>query len=266
MKVFSETRKSRFLNEDTFILGNDYFLVIDGATPLIKTGVVNLAWYMVNYIKKHIDKLSGSIKERLEHLSIKLKDELNIPLDDKAYLPSASLSYVEIKEDFVNIGILGDCEVVIKTKDNKLIRFYNESLSKFDNEALKKQIEIAKEKNISILDAREYIQDILIDNRRRLNTKDGYNAFTIGVDVLSIEEYKIDKNNIQEIYLYSDGFASSFNTFKIYESAEDMFKRSLDLKEEVDKIKQYAFNDLNCNHHPRFKTIDDITAIKIELN
>ena len=36
MKIDALTRKSHFWNEDRFILGNNYYLVIDGATPLIK--------------------------------------------------------------------------------------------------------------------------------------------------------------------------------------------------------------------------------------
>ena len=266
MKVFCETRKSHAWNEDRFILGDDYFLVIDGATPLIKEGNVNLACYMVSYIKKHINSLEGSLKERLEHLSMKLKEELNIPLQDKAYLPSASLSYVELKDNLVHIGILGDCEVVIRTKDDKVLRFNKVDLCRLDALALKKQIEIAKEKNISILSARKHIQELLIKNRRSLNTKDGYSAFTIGEASLDIDEYDVDLNIVKEIYLYSDGFASSFNTFKIYENANDMFKSSIDLKEEIGKIKEAAFSDKYCNKYPRFKKIDDITVIKIQFN
>ena len=48
MKITAKTRKSHYWNEDRFVLGKDYFMVIDGATPLIKTN--NFSW---ENIKKH---------------------------------------------------------------------------------------------------------------------------------------------------------------------------------------------------------------------
>ena len=46
---------------------------------------------------------------------------------------------------------------------------------------------------------------------------------------------------------------------------EEMFSKSLDLEEEIKKIKDQAFLDPYCDKHPRLKKIDDITAIKIEI-
>ena len=56
MKINAFTRKSHRWNEDRFIYGDNYWIVIDGATPLIKTKEVNLARLMVAYIKKNINK------------------------------------------------------------------------------------------------------------------------------------------------------------------------------------------------------------------
>ena len=43
MKITTRTRKSHYWNEDRFVLGTNYFMVIDGATPLIKTNDFNEA-------------------------------------------------------------------------------------------------------------------------------------------------------------------------------------------------------------------------------
>lgn len=264
MKIDALTRKSHFWNEDRFILGNNYYLVIDGATPLIKNKGHNLACYMVKYIKKNIHKYNGSIKTRLEMLSSDIYKSLKTLSDDTAYLPSASLSYVEDKGDEYEIGIVGDCEAVVKKVDGEIIRCYDDSLSKLDDFALSKMIEIAKEKNIDIVDARPFINDILIENRRLQNKENGYNAYTV-LPNFSLNElkFKFKKSDVTEIYLYSDGFSDAFTSLGIYSSYEEMFKNSIDIKEEVNKIKLASYNDSKCNKNPRFKVIDDITIVKI---
>ena len=43
-----------------------------------------------------------------------------------------------------------------------------------------------------------------------------------------------------------------------------MFKKSLDIENEISKIVDVSFNDPFANKYPRFKKIDDITVIKVE--
>ena len=48
------TRKSHYWNEDRIIVSSSFAIVIDGATPLIKTSKINYANYLVKHIKNHI--------------------------------------------------------------------------------------------------------------------------------------------------------------------------------------------------------------------
>lgn len=265
MKINAKTRKSHHYNEDRFIIGNNFYIVIDGATPLVKTGDRNLACFMVNYIKKHINKYQGRIKERLEQLSNDMFYELNIDSDDTSYLPSASLAYVEEIDDYYHVGILGDCEVTFKTYDNEIIRCFTTELTKLDDISLSKQVEYAYKYNIHVIEARKYIQDILIKHRKMINKNDGYFAYTLAKDyVLNEKEFKINKELVKEIYLYSDGFSQSFQHLKIYTSHQEMFKNDLNINDEIDKIEKQAYSDPYCDKYPRFKIIDDITIIKIQ--
>lgn len=257
------TRKSHAWNEDRFVIGKDFYIVIDGATPLIKKDGVNLACLMVKYIKENINKYSGRIKNRLEQISNDLYEKLNLDTNDTAYLPSASLSFVERIGDEYHIGIVGDCEVTAFTKDG-MIRYFDDSLSKLDNISLTNMINIAKEKNINIIDARKDIQDILIKHRRMINQENGYNAYTLGKGFkLNVREYILKVDEVKKLYLYSDGFAQSFTNLQVYKNHQEMFGQITDIKEEVEKIKERAFSDALCNQHPRFKIIDDITIVEI---
>ena len=55
MNVIAKTRKSHSWNEDRYIIGDSFYIVIDGATPLIKKEKMNLACWMVSYVKKYIN-------------------------------------------------------------------------------------------------------------------------------------------------------------------------------------------------------------------
>lgn len=265
MEISARTRKAHAWNEDRFIIGKNFYIVIDGATPLIKNESINLAKFLVSFVKKNINKYKLPIKERLINLSKDAYQYLNLDTDDSAYLPSASLSWVEELEDEYHIGILGDCEVTVITKSDEIIRYYSDNLHKFDSNAINKMIEIATEKRINIIDAKEYIKDILIENRKKINQPNGYSAYTISKNlVINEKSFYIKKDEVKEIYLYSDGFSQSFEHLKIYNSHKDMFKNSLDLDLEIAKIKETAFNDPYCNKYPRFKKIDDITVVKIK--
>ena len=195
-----------------------------------------------------------------------LKNYLN-NTDEKSeeYLPSAGLAWCEIKEDIVNIHTIGDCEVVVITNNGKIIRYVQPELIKLDSLAIKEMIDISKEKSISIKDARKYVNDMLIKHRKMMNKVEGYNVFAPydnpNFNFLSASVEK----NVKYVYLFSDGFASAFDCFGIYNSFETMFKDEIDLKLIIDKIVNVAKSDPDYNLYPRFKLIDDITAIKIKM-
>lgn len=264
MKINARTRKSHYWNEDRFVLGKNYAVVIDGATPLLKNNSFNEACWMVNYLKKNLNKYTGSIKERLLVLSKEAFNLMPVKIKEENYLPSAGMSWVEWDNEFFYVSILGDCEATLVTLDNEVIRCYGSELGLLDNKAIIEMVEIAKCKQIHVKEARPYVADTLLKHRKMVNKPGGYSAFTLSDNpVINEKTFKFAKDKIKEIYLYSDGFASSFESLKIYENHQAMFKDSLDLDLEIQKIVQKSFSDKYCDAYPRFKVIDDITIVKI---
>ena len=264
MKILARTRKSHYWNEDRFVLGENYAMVIDGATPLLKSNNFNEACWMVNYLKKNINKYDGPIKKRLVSLSKEAYNLMPVKIKDEDYLPSASMSWIEWDNEYFYASVLGDCEITIVTKDNEVIRFYGQELGYLDHLAIEEMTKVAKEKNIHVINARPYIAEMLLRHRKMVNKPNGYSAFTLCDEpIFKEKKFKMEKSKIKEIYLYSDGFAQSFEHLKIYECHQDMFVKSLDLEEEILKIVNSSFADPYCDKYPRFKKIDDITVIKV---
>lgn len=262
MKIYAKTRKSHFWNEDRFVIGDNFLMVIDGASPLIKNKKFNEARWLVSYLKVHLKNYKGNIKEKL--LELNKEAYLNMPNKEEDYLPSASMSWIEWDDKNYYINVLGDCEVTCITNNNKVIRYYDDTLTKLDDIAIAKMIKISKEKQIDILSARPYVNDMLIEHRKLANKPNGYNAFVLNSNpIINAKSYIVPKEDIKEVYLYSDGFSEAFGCLKIYNSHQDMFMKSLDLDIEINKIVSTSFKDNRCNNYPRFKKIDDITVIKM---
>lgn len=266
MNIYCKTRKSHRWNEDRFIKGKNYCIVIDGATPLIKSGLFNEARWLADYFKNNVSKYGGTIKNRLLTLCGNAYRDFPAEIKNADYLPSAGACWAEWDENYVYIGILGDCEITALTNDGKIIRYFDGRLRQLDEIAIEKMVSAAKEHGTTVLQARKFINDILIKHRKRANKPDGYPALTISPDSNFHESaFRLIKEDIKTLYLYSDGFSQAFENLKIYPEHTDMFRQIKNIDEEIEKIVTRSFSDPNCDKYPRFKKIDDITVVKIDF-
>lgn len=281
MTVEYANKKSHKYDEDRIVIGNNFYMVIDGATPLEpnerKLTPTEASWF-VRFIKKELErkkwqssnefysyKYDSKVYSKLEKISVDIyKEYLKDGDINPNSLPSAGIAWIEKSDEKVNCYYIGDCEILIKSKSGSIVRVYDERLVKLDNEALNIIIEKAKKENISILQATKESKDVLIKNRRLMNKKNGYPIYTISNNPsfeFGFRSFNLDE--IEEIYIYTDGISQAFDELKIYKTCEEMFSKSLDLKKEIDDIKAKAFKDPNCDNYPRFKKLDDISIIKL---
>lgn len=266
MKVYCKTRKSHCWNEDRFINGRNYGIVLDGATPLKKSGQFNEARWFVDYLKKHITKYDYDIKSRLCALCEDAYHVFPTKIKEDDYLPSAGACWAEWTVEEIHIGILGDCEVTVVTNENEILRFNDDRLRTLDNLAINEMVTAANEYGTTVLEARKFINDTLIKHRKLINKPNGYSALALSPKANICEKYfSLKKNNIKTLYLYSDGFSQAFENLQIYKTHKEMFNQLVNIDEEIAKIVKVSFDDPDCNKHPRFKVIDDITAVKIDF-
>ena len=266
MKIEKITRKCHYYNEDRYVIAKNYFMVMDGATPLIKNGILpsEASWF-VSLVKKHLPDYCEDVISQLNSISKlaydKLK-QLNVP-EQSEYLASAGLSWIELKDNTVTAHTIGDCEVTVRLKNGEVVRVYQNQLIKLDSIALQELKTIAKQKNIPVNMAMKDIKPTLIKHRKLMNKPNGYSVFTPSSNpAFNFSEMQFNKEDIAEIYIYTDGLSQAFDELEMC-SYEKLFSKSVNIKNIVDKIVKKAFSDKNCNKYPRFKTIDDIAIIKI---
>lgn len=259
-------------SEDTYFFNEGFAFVIDGASPLIKNNNSNFITYkfvndikknLIIYLKKNIsidDALKKSLRETL--LNDFSKDFVNNDV-------SAAISILRIRDDYLEIFYLGDCNILIEY-DYDYELFTCRKLEYFDNLAKKKMIDISNIENISILETREHdeIKKQLSKNRSLKNKDNGYYILdTSGNGVNNAYYEKIKLNSIRSILVSSDGFSQAYDTLNIYNDYNSFINdiRIGSLKSIQEDIVRVQNSDKLLNNYPRFSKTDDITAIYMEL-
>lgn len=265
MNIEKFTRKSHCYNEDRFLIKTNLCMVIDGATSLKKTNLKPTdGSFFASEIKRILTHSKSDVLESLNFISKFVFDDNNLSDENNMYLPSAGLAWAEFDDNIIKCHTIGDCEIIIKTKDKKIIRLRKNELINLDNIAKNEMIKIAKSKNISIKESRLLIEDLLLKHRLKMNKEGGYDVFTPSKNPnFKYLDFFISRDDVEEIYIYTDGFADAYMTLGIFDSYQNMFKESLNIQEIVDEIVDKCKKDSNYNLYPRFKLIDDITIIKI---
>jgi len=263
MKVEKYTKKSHSFNEDRFIDGKLIKGVIDGATDLSDKPSYRS--------RSHASKLSKILKDALEKFHGGDEKEYVEFLSRLVYSSapelkaSCGLAFTYFDGETVRLYSVGDCEIAYKLKDGTMHRFKQTDLEKLDGKALAMMVEKAKEKGISVLSARKYINDTLRYHRSLMNTDGGYSVFApMENPTFRPLTLWLDADQVDEILIYTDGFAQSFTTLNILPSFESLFDIS-SVKDVCDQIVKVSFEDKDCNRFPRFKTVDDITVVRIKL-
>ncbi|MFI3260961.1 MAG: non-canonical purine NTP pyrophosphatase [bacterium] len=267
-------------NEDIVGSGDNYIYCIDGATGLSKINIMDKDSDAMWFVKKTaslldtllIDNnksLSDILKQCMKDIESEIllrKEELF--LDDYDY-PSAGIAIARIvNKDNLEILRLGDVLVNIFDKNNNIVNMHDDKLPELDDYAINMQVQLAKENNISVREARNLINDILLVNRKKMNTEDGYfilDPSGNGIDKADIEEFNI--SNLDSISLMSDGYYCISDTYNIVDSFKSlhMEMRLNKLQSLYDKMHSIQEEDLDYNKYPRFKMRDDSSVIFASL-
>lgn len=277
-ETFTMGGKSIDTNEDCVYLCEDYGFVMDGATGLLKeniTGWVSDAkWYVETFKEFLIKKLKES-KELREIMKegIKYVSNLYNNLDRASTVkskPSSGIALFRKKDDKLEYFILGDCQLIVRNKDDKIFKLQLDDLPKLDAININRMVEIAKDKNINVIDARPLINEYLVETRLTQNTNKGYWILSEDVSAVQHALYgTLDISDIKEIIGLTDGFNQLYETFKVFtfeELANLIYKNNVKLEYLYKTLYTLQENDMYCNKYPRFKIRDDATIFNYELD
>lgn len=259
MRVRTHTQKAHTYNEDGIINKSPLYIVFDGATPLFQKDVYqdsSAASQLVDFVIERIYssyQKTKDLKNSIRELSIEAYHHFKIDTDEPSKIPSLGFAAVVDQGEYFDLYSLGDCAISIVRKNGTLERFIDTRVPKLDNE-VKKELLNGK--------TREEVMPLLIRNRNALGT--AYQAFIPSKNPNFIFITKrIKKSNVSKLLIYSDGYYSVRDTFKQIKSHQALIET--DIHSIFNQINEAAYNDKDFKKYPRFKLIDDISVIELNM-
>ena len=271
MKIILDklTTKVHRYKDDNIVIKNNFLYSVINGLPFLHTKEKNLNYTLkfINNIKTGLNKYDG--RTRLAHYLYNLSiDEYNKFKDlkdyDSSYLPGCGLSIVHFEDDYAELYTLGDCYIVYETKDDKKYMLHSQDICDLNASAVDNALSISKKKKFSMKKSLNRINDVLIENRKLLNSNNQFGMFTLSSKPqFRFNHRKVKLSELKYIYLFSDGFASAFQNLKMFDSFEEMFNKDLDIHSIESKIIKLWESDKRLKKFPRLSYKEDISVIKL---
>lgn len=266
MEFISVSSSRAALNEDTYIIGSDYLVVIDGATNLGVKTKYNANWFVLElkkYLKEELDK-KYDIKETLTNSINKIKQQVDSDFNEV----SCSIIIVRKVNDKLQYCSLGDCTGVIEFK-NKVEVFYKTKLEEFDNKSIEVINHTAKQKNISFkeaMDTKEAL-DILVKHRNLKNKTNGYYTLDLSrIGIQYIDIYEFELKDVNNVLLMTDGFDDVITIYHLYNYEEIISViNQRGLEKIVSELYEAQDSDATLDKYNRFKHSDDATCVLAKI-
>ncbi len=270
MDIKAMTRAGSAYNEDRFTCGDNWFLLLDGATSLsgdlislYKTNAVWLVEKICVYIEKNIEKYKSTLDllQHMEKYLIKEFEDLEIDFSEDIE-PTASMVLVRDLDGKIEVTTLGDTSTVVCFKDNRMELIHDPRVKTLDKIALDEMIAIADAENISIREARPRITDILLENRLHKNKEDGYCVVSIYHNMFENRVTNVyDRQSLDKMFVFSDGVAHYYETLGLASDYKDFVNKiqNKSILDIIGEIREVENADMDYNEFPRFKKSDDAT-------
>ena len=271
-QIISEPGKS--VNEDIAFASKDMAWVIDSATGLTETKLTKedsdgewLVKEWDTYLREKLYDLDKTISEivrnGIKEIELKFHKEVGKEFVNPIERPSASVAILRFCNDQIEYFLLGDCTLLYKDINDKVIKIKDDKLEKLDDLAISKMHNIRLKENLTFEEARKAINDTLIANRLLKNREEGY--WTLEFDCEAINHClsgKISASNLKSITIMSDGYSAIFDKYG-YCTEEELMnllyeKGVLDNYKIIRKIEE---DDWEILKYPRFKKGDDSSVV-----
>lgn len=265
-------------NEDAVGYGRDYCFVMDGASCLSGTNVVDpksdAAW-MTGKVRDGLCQLLDAedprpTDELLRQVMAQVREEYVQALRAKGIdapedSPSAGFALFRQRNGKLEFFGLGDCVGIAQFADGRVFCWQDNGLAALDHQVTEEMTRLHESTGISVREAKEACGDMLIRNRNRRNQPGGYWILDLltddGIDNACTAEWDLTKP--VRVGAFSDGFAQLVEVFGQYPDCAALFEgvQQGDLNEMFRRLCAMQDADPEYNEYPRFKHRDDTSAL-----
>lgn len=263
-------------NEDIIGLSPYGAWVIDGATGLNNKNLVSTEsdakWY-VNWWNEYLHqnmKRENSLKEIIKDGIDEITKEYYRLIGDNQVeeldFPSCSCSILKFYDDKIEYVLLGDCTLLVKSNESvKILK--DETICGLDKKVFDHIEKIKGSKDMTLNDKKSEALPLIIENRLKKNTVDGYWALEFSKEAVKncISGY-IEIDDEMKVMMASDGFSCGYDRYEIFGKDEMM---QVAQTEGVDyiykKVREVEKSDNMGIEFPRFKIYDDSSCIYLNI-
>ncbi|WP_182201446.1 protein phosphatase 2C domain-containing protein [Paraliobacillus salinarum] len=278
---------SRPINEDRFVINEqaNIYAVIDGATGLdgglpgklasetFQTHLADAASQdtLLPQMKQANDQLNNLVvsyyKQNFEN-STDVTAAESIPKQKRSTTGIAAIQLNKTNTSFEYVHA-GDCMLFLKFDDGKIRTVTYDMVHHFDQLAIN-QIRTLREQygeTAALSDLRKQVNPILLANREKYNTPEGYRILDGTKEGYEQLEYgQVHLNKVSQILLLSDGLLlPSKDQENNGWEATAMLAFSSGLDALLTEVQKREVEDEACIIYPRLKQHDDKTGILIEM-
>lgn len=265
-------------NEDKITIIDGAAWVLDGATGItgkkITEKETDALWYVEkinNYLINNINS-SKSLKDIMKSAIREVKENYNTyegykNLDEVDY-PCAAIALVRFNNKELEYYVMGDCTLIYKEKDEKAVEIVDKRIIELEERILDSIEKVSKEKEVSILEARKYCDNEVLDVRKMKNRSNGYWILELNEEAIDNGLYgKIDISKEVSISLTSDGFSQYYDTFNLAEGYSEFINivKETNIDDLYNNLYLSQEEDSKCNNYPRLKKRDDSSIVYFEV-
>lgn len=277
MKIDLITDSYKSHNEDGFGFTEKAYWVLDGASALNKNnythGENDVAWvvnWWVLYLEKHIDDMHHSIgdiiKKGVYALNTEFSKFIDVNILTKLDVVSLGIAVVRMNDGLLEYFVLGDVEINIKKKTGTFLSFTDTTIKERDQRVIDLMTnDHSRQEHIVFKGFTTNELELLKKNRSEMNSTSGYYILehdprVISKGIQGTEEIA----TIEEVMIFSDGYAQMYNTFTLSELFQE--SKVMGLEQAVKDLRLREEQDKGMDKFQRLKKHDDVTAIRIILD
>lgn len=211
--------------------------VIDGSDALFPMHITDansdgewLVKELNSYLKKNLMASYLTIGEVMRKAMMDIHRKfLKFPNAKELYdleLPSACVAIVRVRNEKLSYFILGNCELMITYVDGNSVTLCDLRLQELDAKLLEISQDLRKKQRMPLFRARNFMDNLLVENRLRRNVEGGY--YVVGEDSEVVNHAltgTLPLKDIKSISLICNGFSQYFNCRKVIHNLDAYLKQ-----------------------------------------
>ena len=270
------TNAGKAVNEDLATVTENAAWVLDGATGVTDTNVTSAdsdaKWYVERfdaYLRAHVwsaPSLHAVVREGIETVADEYEAIVGDRAIDDAATPSAAIALVRWDDEMIETYVLADCTLLVRFAGGNVERICDTRVTRFD-EQVEKEIEwLTTAGGLSVLEAQAKVAPMLVENRTKKNTDDGY--WVLSMDPAAAPrgmETQYKRAELTSLSLFSDGFSALMDTYGAFRNWNDLeqYIEVEGVESLFGLLRDIEREDLTCERYSRIKPQDDATVARI---